>query len=397
MSLGSVSLGSVSFSSVVEDRVDGQDRRPGASLSLRVEVLEVGRRLSGAQHRLVGLLCELDRSGEWALDGARTCAHWVASALDVEVCTAREWLRVGRALEGLAAVDAAFGEGRISYAKVRQLTRVATAANEAELVGIAEATPAGRLCGALARWLARHEEPEDTEQRQRAARSLTWRTEADGMISAVLRLAPPVAAVVMTAVDTWVLQHPPAPITGSGPAAGPCAGPTATDGDCDASVDASASLSVSRWPSVAQQRADALLGLLQGGGAKVDTEVVLHVRGDGCTLDDGTPIAGSVVERVAPASLLRVLIHDAERRPINASGRRRHPSARQQRVVHERDRGCVDCGATTLLELDHEPAYALSGHTIVDELHERCWTCHRARHAEEAGMARHSPSPASEA
>jgi hypothetical protein len=134
---------------------------------------------------------------------------------------------------------------------------------------------------------------------------------------------------------------------------------------------------------VAQQRADALLGLVQGGGAKVDTEVVLHVRGDGCTLDDGTPIAGSVVERVAPVSLLRVLIHDAERHPINASGRRRHPSARQQRVVHERDRGCVDCGATTLLELDHEPAYALSGHTIVDELHERCWTCHRARHANE--------------
>jgi hypothetical protein len=370
VSLGSVSLGSVSLGSVVEGRVEGQDRRSGVPLSVRVEVLEVGRRLSGAQHRLVGLVAVLDRSGEWALDGARTCAHWVASALDVEVCTAREWLRVGRALEGLPGVDAAFGEGRISYAKVRQLTRVATAANEAELVGIAEATPAGRLCGALARWLARHEDPEDTEQRQRAARSFTWRTEADGMISAVLRLAPQVAAVVMAAVDTWVLQHPPPT-------------PAAAEGGSDASADASASLSVSRWPSVAQQRADALLGLLQGGGAKVDTEVVLHVRGDGCTLDDGTPIAGSVVERVAPVSLLRVLIHDAERRPINASGRRRHPSARQQRVVHERDRGCVDCGATTLLELDHEPAYALSGHTIVDELHERCWTCHRARHANE--------------
>jgi hypothetical protein len=225
--------------------------------------------------------------------------------LDVEVCTAREWLRVGRALEALPVVDAAFGEGRISYAKVRHLTRVATEANEAELVGIAERTPAGRLCGELARWQARREEPEDTEP------------------------------------------------------------------------------SVTGWASVAQQRADALLALLHGGGAKVDTEVVLHVRGDGCTLDDGTPVAGSVVERVAPASLLRVLIHDAEGHPINASGRRRHPSVRQQRVVHERDRGCVDCGATTLLELDHEPAYALTGHTVIDELRERCWTCHRARHTTE--------------
>ncbi len=348
-----------------------EDPSPLTSLGLRAEVVAVGRRWSGALYRLVGLLAALDRSGEWALDGSRTCAHWVASALDVEVCTAREWLRVGRALEALPRVDAAFGEGRVSYAKVRQLTRVATAANEAELVAIAERTPAGALCGELARWLARHEEPEETERRQRAARSLTWRTEPDGMITAVLRLAPAVAAVVMAAVDTWILQHPhPTPLT--------------TQGGNDASADTPPAPSVTDWPTVAQQRADALLALMQGGGAKVDTEVVLHVRGDGCTLDDGTPIAATVVERVAPVSFLRVLIHDAERRPINASGRRRHPSMRQQRVVHERDRGCVDCGATTLLELDHEPAFALTGRTVIDELRERCWTCHHARHASQA-------------
>ena len=119
---------------------------------------------------------------------------------------------------------------------------------------------------------------------------------------------------------------------------------------------------------------------MSNGEALVDTEVVLHVRGDGCTLDDGTPIAGSVVERIAPESFLRVLIHDAERRPINASGRHRHPTTRQKRVVHERDRGCVDCGSTTLLEADHDPDFAITGHTLVDELKERCWTCHRGRH-----------------
>jgi hypothetical protein len=120
-----------------------------------------------------------------------------------------------------------------------------------------------------------------------------------------------------------------------------------------------------------------------GGGALVDTEVVLHVRGDGCTLDDGTPIAGSVVERIAPASFISVLIHDAERRPVNASGRHRHPTRRQKRVVHERDRGCVDCGSTELLQHDHVPDYTITKHTLVDELEERCWPCHRARHAQE--------------
>jgi len=126
---------------------------------------------------------------------------------------------------------------------------------------------------------------------------------------------------------------------------------------------------------------------VRGGGGTVVTEVVMHVRADGCTLDDGTPIPGSVVERIAPESFLRALIHDAQARPINASGRHRHPSARQRRVVHERDAACVDCGATELLEYDHEPGYEESRRTVVEELRLRCWTCHRARHRKERGGA----------
>jgi hypothetical protein len=68
---------------------------------------------------LVRLVAALDASGEWALDGSPTCAHWVAEALDIEVCTARDWLRVGHALEVFDPVDDAFAQGRLSYSKVR--------------------------------------------------------------------------------------------------------------------------------------------------------------------------------------------------------------------------------------------------------------------------------------
>lgn len=111
------------------------------------------------------------------------------------------------------------------------------------------------------------------------------------------------------------------------------------------------------------------------------TEVVLHVRGDGCTLDDGSPIPFSVIEKIAPDALLRALIHDARGRPVNASHRRRHPTDRQKRVVKERDRLCVDCGSANLLQYDHNPDYAVSGHTVVDELELRCAPCHDRRHA----------------
>lgn len=338
---------------------------------LRDEVVVAGRSLEAAQHRLVGLVAALDRSGEWALDGAATCAHWIAAALDVEVCTAREWLRVGRALESLETVDRAFREGKLSYSKVRALTRVANAVSQAELCELAQQVPAGRLSTVLAGWLTRHEMPEETERRQWAARSLRWRVEPDGMVVGTFRLAPADAAVVMSAVDASAAQRGPAAL----------AVPVSrADGGLGASAGVPETRTVAVWPSVAQQRADALVDLVSGGGAGVTTEVVLHVRADGCSLDNGTPVAGSVVERIAPDAFLRALIHDAQARPVNASGRRRHPSVRQRRVVRERDRVCVDCGATEHLEYDHEPDFELTGRTVVDELRLRCRTCHRARH-----------------
>ena len=75
-------------------------------------------------------------------------------------------------------------------------------------------------------------------------------------------------------------------------------------------------------------------------------EVVLHVRGDGDDARRRHPDPGrGVIERIAPHAFLRALIHDAEGRPVNASGRHRHPTTRQTARREERDRGCVDCGS----------------------------------------------------
>jgi hypothetical protein len=323
--------------------------------SLREELVELGARWSRCVRRLVLVSSKLDTSQEWALDGAPTCAHWMAEALDVEVSTAREWLRIGRALTDLDVIDAAFEEGRLSYSKVRTLTRIATPDDQEELCALAEQVPAGRLGSALAVWRARRESPEETEARQHEARRFGWQVDTDGMVVGSLRLPPGDAAPLIAGVDALVRRNRP-----------------------------HASAGASRWPSIAQQRADALVELLRNGPGGAITEVVLHVRGDGCTLDDGTPIPGTVVERIAPTAFVRALIHDAQGRPIDASGRRRHPSTRQRRVVRERDRQCVDCGATELLECDHVPPYEQTGRTVVDGLRIRCQNCHHRRHRDGA-------------
>ena len=266
------------------------------------------------------------------------------------MCTAREWIRVGRALRDLSIVTKFFDAGALSYSKVRTLTRFVTAANESTLVALAVDVPAGQLGRAIAAWLSRASDDDELERLQHDQRSVAWRNEPDGMITFTARLPPLAAGQLIARLQTHVMTSRP---------------------DV-ASIDA--------WPSLAQQHADALSALIDGGGS-VTTEVVLHVREDGATLDDGSPVPIGAVARIADDAFIRALIHDAEGRPINASERRRHPTARQKRIVKERDRACVDCGSTVLLEYDHVPDFAESGRTVVDELELRCAPCHRRRHS----------------
>lgn len=350
------------------------------TVSVRTEFTRFGRRWSTALSRLIPASVDLDESGEWALDGSPTCAHWIAATLDIEVSTAREWLRIGRALATLPTTSAAFANGTLSYTKARSLTRIATATNETELLDLAATTSAGHLGRALAVWSAQHEDESERHRRHRRDRAMRWQTEPDGMVNCTLRLTPEQAATLTAAVDAQVMRSDGRNTDGRNRDGSPSHEPAATDGGIDAS---GTRRSHPAWWSLAQQRVDALVDLVSGGGSNVQTEVILHVRADGCTLDDGTPIAGSVVERLIPTAALRAMIHDAEGHPINVSGRHRHHTRRQKLVVVERDRTCVDCGSDDFVEFDHVPDFEISKRTLIEETALRCSRCHARRHRDE--------------
>ncbi len=303
-----------------------------------------------SQHELVTLAAEFADSGEWLLDRSTTAAGWLADVAQVEASTAREWIRIGRCLRTLPASADAFENGELSYSKVRTLTRVATAENEAELVELARTVSASDLGRAIAAWLQRNGEPEAIEHDQQARRAIRWRNDPDGMLSFTVRVPPLLGGVFVAALTARVMKSAPR---------------KQADGT---------------WPTLAQQYADAFEAILSDGAGSVRSEIVIHVRGDGAAMDDGTPIPLSVIERIAPGSTLRAMIHDAEGKPINVSGRHRYPTERQKRVVKERDRGCVDCGSTQLTTFDHKPDYAVTKRTIVDEVELRCAPCHWQRH-----------------
>ena len=168
---------------------------------------------------------------------------------------------------------------------------------------------------------------------------------------------------------------------------GDAAASGSSDGSGDGEASAAAAADGSRHDSATHSGAGSeggSTGTGRGGGRALRAEVIIHVRGDGGTLDDGTPITMTAVERIAPEAALRVMIHDAERHPINVSGLHRHPTARQRRLVKERDRVCVACGSSEFLEYHDEPPYEQSGRTLVEETELRCSRCHRRKHGRAA-------------
>lgn len=346
------------------------DRPATACDTLGERLVQVGWRASDSHHELVRLAAEFAGTSEWVRDGCSSASQWVGERLDVSLRTAQEWIAVGRALRTLPQLDQALDQRRLSYAKVRILVRAATPATERELIDLACSVSAGSLGASVAAWSRRHEPEDVRDERHRESRSLSWRIEPDGLATGTLRLPADVAGGVMALVDAAVVRRRQDAADRD----------RDLDGDPDLHPGGHAEARAP-YPTLAQQRADALVDVLSGGGAQLNAEVILHVRGDGASMDDGTPVSQHAVMRSLSHAWLRALIHDAEGTPLNASGRRRHPTARQKRVVSERDRRCVDCGSVELLEYDHVPDYSISNRTTVEGLSLRCAACHRARHA----------------
>src|SRR5689334_22581645 len=67
-----------------------------------------------------------DESGEWRADGATSVSAWLAGRFGMARGTAREMVRVGRALRSLPAVQGAFSRGELSFDQLKPLTHFAT-------------------------------------------------------------------------------------------------------------------------------------------------------------------------------------------------------------------------------------------------------------------------------
>jgi hypothetical protein len=335
--------------------------------------LAIGRlvkQMNADSYRMLVLVREFDDRFGWKKWRFKTCAEWLAWRSSISLSAAREKVRTAQALRALPAIAAAFAEGRLSYSKVRALTRVAHLHDEDLLLAYAlDATVAHveERCRQI-----RNVAPESAYHAQRAwrSRSLTmWRDEARGTLRFTVELPIEDGELVVRALDCAV-----------------AAGNVTTD----VSPDAVAETKGTAWRA---QQADALVAVvksyLDGGsdgesGTTADHyQVVVHADAKALTGGEGrADLPIETVKRLLCDGSLVTVAEDADGYPLDVGRKHRTVSTSIKRALYARDRGCTfpGCHRKRYLDAHHLRHWVDGGETSADNLALLCTHHHRLLH-----------------
>ena len=343
------------------------------------EIAALSAHLAAATGHLLELIREFDARGGWA-NGFRSCAHWLAWRVGLNLGAAREHVRVARALGSLSLLADALARGELSYSKVRALTRVATPETEEQLLAVGRAGTACHVERIVRGWrrVDRIAEAREAARRHKG-RALHVYEGEDGMVVVRGRLTPEAGAVLrqaLAAAREALYQQ----------AHGTDAG--AIPGD------------VSSETSPAQQQADALALLaetalhhaIDPGTSGERYQVVVHVDADvladpeapgQSVLEGGTHVPAETSRRLACDASRVVMRHEPDGRVVEIGARTRTIPPAIRRALHHRDHGCrfPGCGLP-FGQGHHIRHWAQGGPTTLSNLAMLCRRHHRAVHEE---------------
>jgi len=383
---------------------------------LEAQICELAGHLAAATCRFLVLLADFDARRGWASWEMTSCAAWLSWKCQLSSGTAREHVRVARALRDLPVIRARFAAARLSYAKVRALTRIATTQNEADLAEIAGPMTANQL----ERFARAHRQVtavDDAEARIR--RRLVWRFEEDGSLSGTFRLPPLQGAVLLKALCAACAdlagdpggdvpaETPPAettvPETTAADAPPPaCAPAVRTSSDlADGLVAVAESFLAGKVAGaddaeVYQVVVHAGTGLLtpppapaaEAAGVSAETPAApARVPGDPadparCHVEDGPAISVSTAQMLSCTAAISWMAHGDGGAVLALGRRRRQPTAAIRRAARERDHGrCRFPGCESRrVDLHHIQHWINGGRTDLDNLISLCPYHHKLVH-----------------
>lgn len=344
------------------------------------EIAHLCAHLDASQYRLLTLLQRFDAAEGWS--GWISCAHWLSWRTGMTTGTARERVRVARRLAGLPLTSAEMEGGRLSWSKVRALTRIATDENEDRLVEFALNHTASQVERFVRAWRSAEAAADAWDDHSEIAtrRYLNVQVREDGMYRVRGWLTPEVGTLLMRALE----------------AAGDelYRAERAAEREAERQSEAVAEpeqepaapwepkpLRLPRTPG--QRHHDALQAWLEDG-TRANVQLVVHTVA-------GAPDVVSTEEcSHVPAGTSRRLSCDAEavrvtRGPdgsvLDVGRRRRTVNWRLRKALEIRDGGCrfPGCGSR-YTQAHHAVPWAEGGETALDNLILLCRFHHRMVH-----------------
>ncbi|MFZ9630094.1 MAG: HNH endonuclease signature motif containing protein [Ilumatobacteraceae bacterium] len=379
--------------------------------------------LTAYEYRWLCDVAEFDRRRGWMQWEQVSCAAWLSWQVGLDARSAREKVRVARALERVPLVAAAMSRGHLCYSKVRALTRVVTPATEQALLELALESTTAQFERIVAATRRATQVAEADAARIRRERCLHHLVEPDGSVTITLRLTGDDGAVFLAAVERFVAERVPGdPIepvaarradaavsmalaaSATEPSLAPpalvtvhvdCTGARATTASPTDEADAigatapsPAAAPIGHDPSVidtvhVNRRAPAVDDRIEGAGpADLSTSHAVEVPP--CTVDVGdsaVPVAPAAVLRACCDAVVEVVTHHADGE-VTMSRRAGVVRGTQRRAVLARDRHCQFPGCTRSagVEVHHLVHRAHGGGNHPDNLVVLCRSHHHRLH-----------------
>src|SRR5688572_10300739 len=350
---------------------------PFASVStpqLIDQITQLAGHLNAANARFLALIAEFDRRKGWAEWGVKSCAHWLNWKCGIDLGAAREKVRVARALETLPRTVESMSEGRLSYAKVRALTRVATPANESYLLNIALFGTASHVENVVRGYRrALDAEELSREAIQQRDQSLLFYTEADGSMVIRGRLPAEIGALFVRALE-------------------------AAEDSLPIPKDVPAGTSLDDRHQLRKRRVEALATLAESFLATgprdlsgtdrnqivvhVDAETLTHRHAGRCEFERGPSITAETERHLACDASVLSIVEDAQGEPLDVGRKTRTIPPAIRRAQNSRDKGCrfPGCSFKRYVDGHHVKHWAHGGETKLSNLVTLCRFHHRLVH-----------------
>jgi hypothetical protein len=334
---------------------------------------------------------------EWAADGAKTAASWLAARCRVSRAAAKRRVRLGRTLRHLPQVSQAWREGAIgidqaaAIASARRHRTESSMARDEEML-VAQATELGfdDFYRALSYWkqMADPDGADASEEERKASRNVYLETSLSGMWLGQMTLDPISGSIVSSELNR--LEH------------------TFFEADCaqakerlgrTARIDELARTS-------AQRRADALVEMATrsrsapADGIRPAPLFSVFVgfetmHGRICELENGTVLAPSALDAWMDSAYFERALFTLGNR-VDVSVRSRFFTGGTRRAIELRDRLCTHpyCyEPAQSCQADHIETYADGGLTTQDNGRLLCGFHNRLRNQEHPGDERQRPPP----